>query len=138
MPNIANLLKSEIVRLSRKELKAAIQPLRHIATEQRRAIADLKRQVAELQKGVRASSRALQKLPIPVQESPVAIRFSPSRLANHRAKLSLSAAQYGKLVGVTGQTIYNWEGGVRPRPAQLEALAAVRKLGRREVAAKLE
>lgn len=137
MPNIANLLKSEIVRLSRKELKSAIQPLRQIATEQRRAIADLKRQVAELQKGVRASSRALQKLPAPVQDSPVAIRFSPTRLANHRAKLALSAAQYGKLVGVTGQTIYNWESGVRPRPAQLEALAAVRKLGKREVAAKL-
>jgi DNA-binding XRE family transcriptional regulator len=137
MPSIANLLKSEIVRLSRKELKAAIQPLRRIATEQRRAIADLKRQLAELQRGLRASSRALRKLPGPVQEAPAAIRFSPARLANHRAKLELSAAQYGKLVGVTGQTIYNWESGVRPRPAQLETLAAVRKLGKRVALAKL-
>ena len=35
----------------------------------------------------------------------------------HREKLGLSAAGYGSLVGVTGQTICNWEQG-RNRPDQ--------------------
>lgn len=66
-------------------------------------------------------------------------RFSASRLAAHRSKLDLSAAAYGKLAGVSGQTIYNWEQGkARPRPAQLQQLAAVRELSRREAAARLD
>jgi DNA-binding transcriptional regulator YiaG len=65
-------------------------------------------------------------------------RFSATRLAAHRAKLGLSAAIYGQLVGVSGQTIYHWEQGkARPRAAQLESLAAVRDLGAREVAERL-
>lgn len=65
-------------------------------------------------------------------------RFSATKLAAHRAKLGLSAATYGQLVGVSGQTIYHWEQGkARPRVAQLESLAIVRDLGAREVAERL-
>ncbi len=65
-------------------------------------------------------------------------RFSATRLAAHRAKNGLSAANYGQLVGVSGQTIYHWEQGkARPRAAQLESLAAVRDLGAREIAERL-
>lgn len=68
-------------------------------------------------------------------ESGPARRFSATRLAAHREKLGLSAATYGQLVGVSGQTIYNWEQGKgRPKPEQLQNLASVRVLGKREVA----
>jgi transcriptional regulator with XRE-family HTH domain len=51
----------------------------------------------------------------------------------------LSAADYGKLVGVSGLTVYHWEHGKsRPRKAQLASLAAVRGIGKREAMAKLE
>lgn len=65
-------------------------------------------------------------------------RFSATRLAAHRAKLDLSAAIYGQLVGVSGQTIYHWEQGkARPRAAQLDRLAAVRNFSAHEVAERL-
>lgn len=65
-------------------------------------------------------------------------RFSATRLATHRAKLGLSAASYGQLVGVSGQTIYHWEQGkARPRATQLENLTEVRELGAREIAERL-
>jgi DNA-binding transcriptional regulator YiaG len=65
-------------------------------------------------------------------------RFSATKLTADRAKLGLSAASYGQLVGVSGQTIYHWEQGkARPRAAQLESLASVRKLGAREDAERL-
>jgi DNA-binding transcriptional regulator YiaG len=67
-----------------------------------------------------------------------ALRFRASGLASHRKRLGLSAADFGKLLGVSGQSVYKWETGeVRPRRSQLESIAAVRKLGRREALARL-
>jgi len=61
------------------------------------------------------------------------LRFSPGWVTRHRAKLELSAADYGELVGVSALTIYNWEKGkTRPGSQRLEALADVRKLSKRE------
>lgn len=73
------------------------------------------------------------------EDSGANIRFRSRRLAAHRAKLGLSAKDYGALIGVSPLSIYKWEGGnVRPRDAQLKAIASVRGLGKREAAARLE
>ena len=59
-------------------------------------------------------------------------------LRKHRAKLGISAADYARLVGVAGLTIYNWEKGrSKPQAKQLAALAAVRGLGQREAIARI-
>lgn len=56
-----------------------------------------------------------------------------------RKKLGISAAEMGKLLGVSAQSVYHWESGkTKPRASQLQAIAAVRKMGKRAVAAKLE
>ena len=136
MPNIATVLKEEIRRLARKEAKAQIGPLKRVSTQQRRDIAALKRQLAEQQRAnallAKTVASASAAAPV-VPDAASATRFSPGWLRKHRAKLGLSAADYARLVGVAGLTIYNWEKGKsRPRQAQLEALAAVRALGVRE------
>ena len=60
-------------------------------------------------------------------------------LRSHRARLGLSAEEYGRLVGVSAQTIYSWERQTStPRAAQRASLAAVRGLGKREAHARLE
>jgi DNA-binding transcriptional regulator YiaG len=42
------------------------------------------------------------------------------------------------LLGVSNQSVYHWETGKsKPRAAQLQAIAAVRKLGKKEVAERL-
>ncbi len=67
-----------------------------------------------------------------------ALRFSAKGFAKLRQRLGLSAAALGTLLGVTAQSVYKWEDGkARPRAAQLQAIAAVRKLGKREAAARL-
>jgi len=44
-----------------------------------------------------------------------------------------------KLVGVSAQSIYNWEHAVtRPRETQLGTLVALRSLGKKEVRARLQ
>lgn len=48
------------------------------------------------------------------------------------------AAEMGKLLGVPAQSVYHWETGkTKPRNSQLQSIAAVRKMGKRAVAAKL-
>lgn len=55
-----------------------------------------------------------------------------------RARLDLSAEDFGRLVGVSSQSVYNWEQEKsRPRPAQVAAIAAVRTIGKREALARL-
>jgi DNA-binding transcriptional regulator YiaG len=143
MPNIASILKAEISRVARKEVRTEIETLKKASTHHRASIAALRRQVEKLEKELRRATRVSARVSPAddtdeAAESGPSRRFSAGRLAAHREKLGLSAAAYGKLVGVTGQTIYKWEQGkARPRKAQLEGLASVRGLGRREVAEQL-
>ena len=52
---------------------------------------------------------------------------------------SILSADFGRLAGASGQSIYNWEAGKAvPRASQQAALAAVRGLGKREAAKRLE
>jgi len=143
MPNIASILKAEISRVARKEVRAEIETLKKASVAHRSSIAELRRQVSALEKELRRISKGAVRAPAaPDSENDAAgatkRRFSATRLAAHRAKLGLSAASYGQLVGVSGQTIYHWEQGkARPRAVQLEGLAAVRELGAREIAERL-
>lgn len=140
MPNIASILKTEISRVARKEVRAEIETLKRASVAHRASIAELRRQVNALEKELRRIAKGVTrpaKAPDSDDEASAGTRrrFSATRLAAHRAKLGLSAAIYGKLVGVSGQTIYYWEQGkARPRAAQLENLAGVRSLGAREIA----
>ena len=66
-------------------------------------------------------------------------RFRAQGMANNRKRLGLSAEDFGLLVGATGQSVYSWERGKsKPRPKNLVAIAALRGIGKLEVAALLE
>lgn len=141
MPNIAAVLKEEITRLARKEVNAQTRVIRKANAQYRRDIAELKRQAAALSRQVaylerQERKRAVQGAP----ESDVeGRRFSPRGLATHRRKVGLSAADYATLVGVSAQTVYNWERGKsKPQAQQLAALVSVRGLGKREALKRLE
>jgi DNA-binding transcriptional regulator YiaG len=61
------------------------------------------------------------------------VRFTAKGLRSQGKRLGLSAANYGKLIGVTGQTIYSWEQETsRPRKPQVARIASLRNLGKRE------
>jgi DNA-binding transcriptional regulator YiaG len=66
------------------------------------------------------------------------LRFRVSGFATLRKKLGVTANEMGVLLGVSGQSVYKWEQGkAKPRASQLKAIAAVRKMGKREVAERL-
>jgi len=139
MANIASVLKSEIARVARKEVRAELESLKRASTQHRSAIAQLRREVADLHRQLKqahrqvaSASRASAASGGSGASDGTPRRFSAARLAAHRAKLGLSAADYGRLVGMSGATIYLWEQGKsRPKPEQLQRLVEARTLGRR-------
>lgn len=148
MPNIATVLKAEITRLARKELREESDSLRRTLTLQRKEIASLKQRILTLEKAVRQfertpkrarSSRVEPETGAASNEGAAeALRFRASGLASNRKRLGLSAADFALLVGTTGQSIYAWEAGkAKPRAQALKAIAALRHIGKREVGARL-
>lgn len=143
MPNLAVVLKAEISRLARKELRAEIDGLRKTIAAHRGEVASLKRKVIELERASKAQVRTVRSVQAqqPVDAAPSkrrALRFSAAGLASLRKSLGLSAADFGQLVGTTGQSIYAWEQEKStPRPKNLENIAALRGLGKREVRRRL-
>ena len=145
MPNIASVLKVEIVRLARKEVRSEVDAIRKALAAARAEGAALKRRVSELERSLRqparvAHARPPSPSPSPVEEADGAdkFRFRASGMASNRKRLGLSAADFGLLVGASGQSVYAWEQGkARPRGKNLAAIAALRGVGKREVVERL-
>jgi len=141
MPNIAIAIREEIVRLARRELKKETAGLKKASTQHRKDIAALKRQVTKLQRINGLLERNVLAKPIkpPKGLDTSKVRFSPKGLQTQRERLGLSAADYAKLAGVSGLSVYNWEKGkARPRKEQVATLAALRGLSKREAIVRLE
>lgn len=141
MPNIATAFKDEISRVCRKEMRKQLEPLRKASTAYRKEIAALKRKLQESERrfgtltrrGAKARTESAEALP------EKQTRFVAKGLKSLRTRLGLSAAELASLLGVTGQSIYNWEQKKStPRAAQLSQLAQLRSLGKKAVRAQLE
>ncbi|MEJ5990643.1 helix-turn-helix transcriptional regulator [Ramlibacter sp. PS3R-8] len=142
MPNIAAVLKTEIARIARKEVRSQTDEIRKSSAQYRSHIAALRKRIDELERQLKrvgkSAGRAAPASAESEDDQGTSRRFSAARLAAQRQKLGLSAADFATLLGVSGQSVYKWEHGEsRPRARQLEAIAAVRGIGKREAAARL-
>jgi DNA-binding XRE family transcriptional regulator len=142
MPNLAATLKAEISRLARKEVRAETESLRKTVAALRVDLQTTKKKLRELEAQSRKPSRAR---PAPTTSAEVEpsspdarFRFSAKGLASNRKRLGLSADDFGRLVGATGQAVAGWERGAnKPREKYLPAIAELRGIGKREVAKRL-
>lgn len=142
MPNVASVLRVEMGRIARKELRGETEALKKSSARHRSDIAALKRQISILERqlavlakhsGATSAARAAP------DESPATLRFRATGLASHRQRLGLSAREAAQIMGVSALSVYKWESGKsHPRRSQLEAIAAFRKLGKREAQEKLK
>ena len=141
MPNIANILKSEIARVARKEVRAETKGLKSAIAPYRSQIAELKRRIRELELKVnrlgRVTARAASAAP-DEEGGERSLRFSAKGLATQRKRLGLSAQAFGALIGASGQSVYKWEEGkTRPRARHLPKIAELRGIGKKEATARL-
>ena len=141
MPNVGSVIREEIRRLSRKESRSQVETTKKATAQHRHEIALLKRQYADLARQMSLLNRRV--LGVPAAAAPVApgrkVRFVAKGLRSQRERLGLSQPEFGRLVGVSAQTIYNWEHEeARPRAEQLAKIAALRSVGKREAAEMLK
>jgi DNA-binding transcriptional regulator YiaG len=146
MPNIAKVLKEEISRISRKEAKAAVRPIRSPSVKARRAVADLKRRVALLEKANNLLVKRLAKMeggqPAAAAQAPAERAWiSGKGIKSLRKRLGLSQVEFAKLLGVSAMAVIRWEqkpGMLRLRAATKASVFSVRKLGAREARQRLD
>ena len=141
MANIASLLKEEITRLTRRELRSETAKLKQASAQYRSDIAALKRRVATLEQQLSRLGKTITKTTeakaAPNEASK--IRFVAKGFRSLRQRLGLSAAEIGILLDASAPSIYNWEAGKSsPRKPQLVRIAFLRGMGKREVSAILE
>ncbi len=142
MNNLAGILKAELGRQARKEARLETQGLKKASTRHRADIASLKRQIGQLEQNVAKLEKLLAKLtPAEKLATPkvAAVRFGAKSLRKLRQRLDLSAATLAGILGVSGQTIYNWETGkTRPTEDQIAKIVILRGMSKAEVQARLE
>lgn len=141
MPNILPSLNEHIRKQARRDLKPLISEAKKRTAEHRRSIAALKREVAQLRRELAAIRKHLPAAPKEEVQGEVLqkARLRIDGLKTHRQKLGLSAKDYGKLLGVSALTIYNWEAGKsKPRRSQLPHIISVRGIGKREALERLQ
>jgi len=142
MGKVETVVRAEIVRLARKELRGVLPALSRDVRELKRIVSGLRRSVSALEKLAAEQARRQQadlaRLEVPEEELKVA-RLSPALIRKLRGRLGITQAELAALVGVSTGAVVGWEGGIiSPRGSHRAAIIAVRKLGRREVRGLLE
>ncbi len=138
MPNLQEALRSMILRLARREIRAVARPMRGELRALRRKVSGLPRTVTELSRHVAdlVRSQDLQRARLQAsQEELRGARFSGGLIKKLRRRLKLTQGGLARLATVSVAAVRAWEAGrSRPQGARRAALVALRKMGRREVA----
>ena len=143
MPNLQSVLRQEIRRLARGEVRSELEATRKAVAQHRREIAELKRRNTALELTV-SDLQSLETKRLKAGPSqadpPQGTRFSVRSLKAQRTKSGLSQEDYASLVGVSKSTIYNWESGsTKPSSGKhLATLVSLRGIGKREAKKRLE
>jgi DNA-binding transcriptional regulator YiaG len=145
MPKIADVFREEIQRLARKQVKAALGPLKRDQIRLKKSVAELRRNVEALD-GAHRELRKKVTLVVETKEAERAtgkaatLRPTSKSLERLRGRLGLTQVQFGRLLGVSGPAVTNWaakNGRVRMRGTTLAALAAIQNIGKREALRRL-
>src|SRR4051794_41116124 len=113
MPNIGSVLKTEIQRVARKELRTETQQLKKTVAQYRGQIAQLRRRLQALEQQVKRQARGGSRASAAAEtaaadEGGPSLRFSAKGLATQRKRLGLSAAAVAKILGVSALSVYKW------------------------------
>ena len=142
MGNLEATIRSEIIRLARREMRKVTVPLgrdvrtlKNIVAKFRKSTLALERFSTEWRNKQTAEKAHLKATPEEVKEA----RFSPRLIRLLRKRLRITQNELATLTGVTVGAVHQWEKGTfDPRDDKKGALVALRKLGRREVKGLLE
>ena len=139
MPNIADVLRSEIRRLAQKEAKSAVGELKKENNELKRLVADMKKRLDQVEK--KAGQAPTDDRSYVAQFNDARVRVTGEMIRGLRERLALTQSELAHLLDVSAQSVYQWErnlGSLNLRQRTQKAVNEVRDLGKREVRRRLE
>jgi len=142
MGKLEATIKSEIVRLAKREMRKTSVPLGRDVRLLKSAVSQLRKTVLALERFVAQQQKELKKRKIPVEATPEEVkksRFSPALIRSLRRHLRITQKELAILTGVTVGAAHQWEiGKFKPKDEKKSVMVGLRKLGRRDVRKLLE
>ena len=136
MAKLESIIKSEITRLAKHEVRTVFLPLRREVWGLKLKLSNLIKSFTVLDRFAKEISKAKSTEP-KLEASPEEVkasRLTPERIAGLRKKLGISQRELGLLVGATTGAVLSWEKGkFKPRGDKKAALVALRKVRKRDV-----
>ena len=139
MSKLVLVLKEEIRRLARQEIRRANKGIRKDNARLKRDNASLKRRVKKLEQDneflVSAERRRAQTIQPVSPDEAKKLRIKGKTIVALRRKLGISQAEFGRLLQVSTVTVGLWErkpGMLRLKPKALAGLAKVKEMGARD------
>ena len=140
MPDVAQVLKAEIRRIARSEIRTTVAALNTQIQTLKKTVRQQREQLAVLEKGFKQTARTVTRAAVVDAdrvEAP-ARRMSAASIRRHRLRLQLSQRELGQLIGVSTNTIVRWEQGVSaPQDRHKRSLGQLRREGVRSIRAQL-
>lgn len=137
MGKFEGIIKTEIVRLAKREVRKISVPLGRDVWSLKSAVSQLRKAVLTLQRITTQQQKQLEKGEMPLQAAPEEVklsRFSPRLIRSLRGHLGITQKELAILTGVTVGAVHLWESGqFKPSEKKKGVMVALRKLGRREV-----
>jgi DNA-binding transcriptional regulator YiaG len=142
MGKVEGIIKSEIVRLAKREIRKISVPLGCDVWSLKSAVSQLRKAVLTLQRITASQQKELEKGKTPLEATPEEVkesRFSPRLIGSLRRHLGITQKELAILTGVTVGAAHLWEiGQFKPSMKKKAVMVALRKLSRREVRKLLE
>jgi DNA-binding transcriptional regulator YiaG len=134
---LGSIIKSEIQRLAKREVRDSSFPLRRKVRAMKLKLSSLSKNFAILDRLakelIRREERKGLKLEITPEEVK-ALRITPNRIRNLRKKLGVSQRKLAILAGVSNNAVALWEkGNSKPSADNQAVLMAIQKWGKQDV-----
>jgi DNA-binding transcriptional regulator YiaG len=137
MGKLESIIKSEILRLTKRELRAAFLPLKREVHGIRIRLSRLSKTFKPIDRLAREQMRQVEEKKLHLEasmEEAKSSRLTPERIRLLRNKIGISQKDLGLLTGVTMGAVASWEKGkFRPNLDKRAILVAIRKQRIRDV-----
>ena len=142
MGKLGSIIKSEMIRLAKREVRQVSAPLGRDVQSLKNTISQLRKSVLAIERVAVQKQKEFSRREIRLEASPEELkksRFSPRLIRSLRKKLRITQKELAVLAGVSVGAVHQWEGGKsEPRAVKKARLVALRSLARREVRKLLE
>jgi len=137
MGKLEATIKSEIVRLAKREIRSTLVPLGRDVRLLKSTVSPIRKAVLVLERLAAQQQKELEKRKVPLEATPEEVkksRFSPRLVRSLRKHLGISQKELAILCGVTVGAVHMWESGkFRPKGEKKALIVGLRKLHRRDV-----